>query len=222
MLLFVAGGPCASLASPNCWRRRRAGPRLLVDLVSCSRKLRHRGAPRNIHARKSRQRAARLEWRHDGAAGARWRAPITSGWRFCCVCGRCGRRRPKFMLNLLASHIRADAMGRKASRPGCAMPNLARYSGFTSARFPQGTKKGSGITDNCHCRTSELLIVTATRAAGRIGLGHAQRKWRPMRYATSTADARNERTVLRARFAHGAISARRCARNKHAAAPGRR
>ena len=41
--------------------------------------------------------------------------------------------------------------------------NSARYSGFKSARFPQGTKKGSGITDNCHCRTSELLIVTAAR-----------------------------------------------------------
>jgi len=85
----------------------------------------------------------------------------------------------------------------------------ARYSGFKSARFPQGTKKGSGITGNCHCRTSELLIVTAARG----GPCHAQRKWRSAPRCASTADACNERTVPRAEFAHGAISARCCARN---------
>ncbi|MFD1560681.1 hypothetical protein ACFSHT_34420 [Paraburkholderia silviterrae] len=138
------------------------------------------------------------------------------------------------MLNLLASRIRVDAMSRKASRPGCAQykANSARYSGFKSARFPQGTKQGSGITDNCHCRTSELLIVTAARAVGRIGLGHnglghaglrhARRKWRSAHRTASAADARNERTVPRARLAHSAISAWCCARNNNAAAPGRR
>lgn len=83
------------------------------------------------------------------------------------------------MLNLLAPRIRVDAMARKACRPGCAHANSTCDSGFKSARFPQGTKKGSGITDNCHCRTSELLIVTAARAASRFGLSHARRKWRP-------------------------------------------
>lgn len=100
----------------------------------------------------------------------------------------------------------------------------ARDSGFKSARFPQGTKKGSGITGNCHCRTSELLIVTAARG-GPNRPCHAQRKWRSAHRSASIADARNERTVPRAEFAHGAISARCCARNprnQYAAASGRR
>lgn len=58
---------------------------------------------------------------------------------------------------------------RSGSERGCEESQQTRLRAayarqrLTSARFPQGTKKGSGITDNCHCRTSELLIVTAAR-----------------------------------------------------------
>jgi hypothetical protein len=55
--------------------------------------------------------------------------------------------------------VAGDALGRKASRPGRAQSFSARR--LASARFPQCNSKGSGITDNCHCQTSELLIVTA-------------------------------------------------------------
>ena len=61
--------------------------------------------------------------------------------------------------------VEKDAFVRKASRPGSAHSAPSQrsiaHARLTSARFPQCNSKGSGITDNCHCQTSELLIVTA-------------------------------------------------------------
>lgn len=123
-----------------------------------------RNQTRNTRARRSRQRAASRDSRQGGGAGARSRAPSTSGWRDCCVCGRCGKRRPKFILDLLTS--RRTLSGGKPADPAVRIQRQNGAQRLTSARFPQCKSKGSGITDNCHYQTSELLIVTAADPGG--------------------------------------------------------
>ncbi len=91
---------------------------------------------------------------------------------------------------------------------------------LTSAGFPQGISKGSGITDNCHCRTSELLIVTAASEASRTAWPCATRV--AVRASASVGLKRrierqpghkrsDETNRAASANAHGAISALRCA-----------
>ncbi|WP_322062807.1 hypothetical protein [Paraburkholderia sp. J63] len=111
-------------------------------------------------------------------------------------------------------------LGEESQQTRLRDANSARYSGFKSARFPQGTKKGSGITDNCHCRTSELLIVTAARGEP-DRLSHAQRKWRSA-HRTHRLAMRATNGPCRERGSPTARYRPDAAREKHAAAPGRR
>jgi hypothetical protein len=120
----------------------------------------------------------------------------------CCVCGRCGKRRPKFILVLLAS--RRTRWGGKPADPAVHIQRQRGAQWLTSARFPQCNSQGSGITDNCHCQTSELLIVTAadpetsieheTRAQNGPGATHVS--IRPSRRHGETNEPCRERASI--------------------------
>jgi len=137
----------------------------------------------------------------------RSRAPSTSGWRFRSVCGRCGKRRPKFILVLLASH--RTLWGGKPADPAVHIQRAYGAQWLTSARFPQCNSQGSGITDNCHCQTSELLIVTAAgpgaciEPAARARSGFKGLKARKCRSARRARGATNEPCRKRASIRAG-------------------
>lgn len=212
MWLCVAlGGPSASPASPYGGRHRRAGPRFLVYPGRClSQATSAPCAPEHPCAQVS---PARGESRTAARRSGRRALAGTDHIGMEVLLRLRQLRQKKAEVHAESPRVSRSCgrLGEESQQTRLRDANSARYSGFKSARFPQGTKKGSGITDNCHCRTSELLIVTAARGEPDRPR-HAQRKWRSAHRTASASDARNERTVPRARFAHGAISARCCAR----------